>query len=396
MKETTKKPRLRFKGFTDDWEQRKLSDVAEISMGQSPNGENYTDNPDDTILVQGNADIKNGWVKPRIYTKQETKIAEKGDIILTVRAPVGEVALTKYRVVLGRGVAGIKASMFIYHLLRKYNTVNYWRIYSTGSTFESINSDDIKNANVLIPNEEESVQVASLFSSIDYLITANQRQLDKLQELKKGLLQKMFPKNGAKIPELRFDGFTDDWEQRKLGELSDIRRGASPRPIKSKKWFSEDSDVGWLRISDVTEQHGKIEHVEQHLSEAGIKKTLVLEEPHLILSIAASVGKPVINYIKTGIHDGFIVFLNPKFNINFMYQFLEFYESSWQKYGQPGAQVNINSELVRNLQIFIPNTTEQKVVSNIFIKVDDLITANQRQLDKLQELKKSLLQKMFI
>ncbi|WP_225351192.1 restriction endonuclease subunit S [Levilactobacillus spicheri] len=169
-----------------------------------------------------------------------------------------------------------------------------------------------------------------------------------------------------------------DWEQRKLGEISEIKRGASPRPIKDKKWFSDTSEVGWLRISDVTSQNGRVSHVAQHLSKAGQEKTLVLNEPHLILSIAASVGKPVINYLRTGIHDGFIVFVHPKFELEFMFQWLESYQDKWQRFGQPGSQVNLNSELVRNLEISIPDKNEQLRISQVLRYIDTIIASNQR------------------
>jgi len=196
-------------------------------------------------------------------------------------------------------------------------------------------------------------------------------------------------------PNVRFAGFTDPWEQRKLGELSEIRRGASPRPIKSKKWFSDTSDVGWLRISDVTAQNGRITHVTQHLSAAGQAKTLVLNEPHLILSIAASVGKPVINYLRTGIHDGFIVFINPNFDIEFMFQWLLYYQNNWQKYGQPGSQVNLNSSLVKNTKVVLPKESEQARIRATLNKIDDIIASNQKQVEQLKTLKKLLLQKIF-
>ncbi|HEM5180779.1 TPA: restriction endonuclease subunit S, partial [Streptococcus suis] len=111
-------------------------------MGQSPDSKNYTNNPLDNILVQGNADLKNGNVEPRVWTTQITKIAEKGDIIVSVRAPVGDVAKTSYKVVLGRGVAGIKGNDFIYQTLIRMKQFGYWMKLSTGSTFESINSGD--------------------------------------------------------------------------------------------------------------------------------------------------------------------------------------------------------------------------------------------------------------
>ena len=202
-------------------------------------------------------------------------------------------------------------------------------------------------------------------------------------------------KERLKAPELRFEGFTDDWELRKLGSLTTVVRGASPRPIQDPKWFDKESDIGWLRIADVTEQNGRIYHLEQHISKLGQEKTRVLTEPHLLLSIAATVGKPVVNYVKTGVHDGFLIFLNPTFEREFMFQWLEMFRPKWQKYGQPGSQVNLNSELVRNQEIVLPNYKEQQKIGSFFKQLDNTITLHQRKLDLLKEQKKGYLQKMF-
>ncbi|MCT3431499.1 restriction endonuclease subunit S [Lactobacillus helveticus] len=191
-KNGSKFPQLRFAGFADAWEQRKLGEEAQLTMGQSPNSENYTKNPDDYILVQGNADMKNGRVVPRVWTTQITKKAEKSDLILSVRAPVGDIGKTDYDVVLGRGVAAIKGNEFIFQQLGKMKLTGYWTRYSTGSTFESINSNDIKDAKIMVPVEEEQQKIGSFFQQLDHLITLHQRKLEKLQELKKGYLQKMF------------------------------------------------------------------------------------------------------------------------------------------------------------------------------------------------------------
>ena len=185
------------------------------------------------------------------------------------------------------------------------------------------------------------------------------------------------------------------WEQRKLGELSEIIRGASPRPIQDPKWFDDNSDVGWLRISDVTNQNGRVKFLEQKISKLAQKKTRVLETPHLLLSIAASVGKPVINYTKTGVHDGFLIFINPKFDLYFMFQWLEMFKPIWQKYGQPGSQVNLNSDIVKNHKINIPSDYEQERIGEFFEKLDKLITLHQRKLEQLEQLKNTLLSKMF-
>ncbi|WP_349581386.1 restriction endonuclease subunit S [Lactiplantibacillus plantarum] len=201
--------------------------------------------------------------------------------------------------------------------------------------------------------------------------------------------------NQAKYPQLRFKGFTDPWEQRKLGDLAKIVRGASPRPIKDPKWFDKGSDIGWLRIADVTAQNGQIYHLEQHISKLGQEKTRVLTTSHLLLSIAASVGKPVINHVKTGVHDGFLIFLSPRFNINFMYHWFEIYQKNWQRFGQPGSQVNLNSDLVKNQEIRIPNSDEQEKISSFLQSLDNLITLHQRKLAKLKKLKQGYLQKLF-
>lgn len=185
-------PEIRFKGYTDAWEQRKLGEEVQIDMGQSPKGENYTDNPEDYILVQGNADMKEGKVFPRVWTTQVTKKAYKGDIILSVRAPVGDIGKTDYDVVIGRGVAAVKGNEFFYQLLGKLKQDGYWTKSSTGSTFDSINSNEIKTAKVTIPDTNEQLFIGNYFQRIDNLITLHQRKLDELKNMKKTLLQQMF------------------------------------------------------------------------------------------------------------------------------------------------------------------------------------------------------------
>ena len=185
-------PEIRFKGFTEAWEQRKLGDVVQITMGQSPDGSTYSDEPSDYILVQGNADLQNGWVCPRIWTTQITKKADAGDLIMSVRAPAGAMGKTAYNAVIGRGVAAIKGNEFIYQLLVKMDADGFWKILSCGSTFESLNSENIKNAEVKIPTTAEQIKIGGYFQQLDNLITLHQRELEKLQNIKKSMLEKMF------------------------------------------------------------------------------------------------------------------------------------------------------------------------------------------------------------
>jgi len=186
-------PEIRFKGFTDAWEQRKLGDICQVTMGQSPDGTTYSELPLGYILVQGNADLNNGWVCPRTWTTQKTKTAEEGDLILSVRAPAGAVGKTSYNVVIGRGVAGIKGNEFIYQSLIKMDLGGYWRTIAAGSTFESINSDAVNNAKLMVPQDiEEQNIVGGYLYLFDKLITLHQRKLDKLKNIKKSMLDNMF------------------------------------------------------------------------------------------------------------------------------------------------------------------------------------------------------------
>lgn len=177
---------------TIPWEQCKLGDVVNIIMGQSPDSKNYTNNSSDHILVQGNADIKNGFVYPRVWTTQITKQSHSGDLIMSVRAPVGDIAKTEYDVVLGRGVCAIKGNEFIFQLLTKMKENDYWESLSTGSTFDSINSNDIKNAEIFIPSLEEQTQIGNFFKQLDDTIALHQKELAKYQQIKTACLEKMF------------------------------------------------------------------------------------------------------------------------------------------------------------------------------------------------------------
>ena len=187
-----KKPAFRFAGFEDEWKEVKLGEVATITMGQSPNSENYTDNPNDYILVQGNADMKNGRVFPRVWTTQITKQAKQGNLILSVRAPVGDIGKTDYDVVLGRGVASIDGNEFLYQVLSQMKQNGYWSKLSTGSTFESINSNDIKSAIISLPSLPEQEVIGSFFQGLDKAIAKQEEKVNQLKESKQTLLRKMF------------------------------------------------------------------------------------------------------------------------------------------------------------------------------------------------------------
>lgn len=152
-------------------------------MGQSPDGSTYSDSPSDFILVQGNADIVDGIVVPRVWTTQKTKMAYAGDLIMSVRAPVGTMGKTKYDVVIGRGVAAIRGNEFVYQLLVKLNSEGYWKSFSAGSTFESVNSKDVNNAEIHIAKSAEQEVIGLALANFDHLITLHQRNVCRMKTL---------------------------------------------------------------------------------------------------------------------------------------------------------------------------------------------------------------------
>lgn len=390
-----KVPELRFKGFTDEWEQRKLGDEVRIVMGQSPNSENYTDDPNDYILVQGNADMKNGRVLPRVWTTQVTKQAEKDDLILSVRAPVGDIGKTAYDVVIGRGVAAIKGNEFIFQSLGKMKSDGYWTRYSTGSTFESINSTDIKEAIISVPAIEEQDKIGSFFKQLDKTITLHQRKLDLLKEQKKGYLQKMFPKNGAKVPELRFEGFTDDWEERKLGEVfNQTVEYINPNEANLELW-------------SVTVERGLTPKTARYNREALVKKNdkfKVVHDGDIVYNpMNLTIGAVGFNKSEKSVAvSGYYVTMNMNSGFNNSYfQIWLKSENAIKQYklyatGSLIEKQRVQFPTLSLIKSYIPTFEEQQKIGSFFKQLDETIALHQRKLDLLKEQKKGFLQKMFV
>lgn len=400
-------PKLRFKGFKGEWKKKKLREVADIIGGGTPKT---------TVPEYWDGEID--WYSPseignQIYLnhskrkitelglqKSSARMLPVGTILFTSRAGIGNTAILAKEATTNQGFQSIVPNKnkldtyFIYsrsHELKRYGEIN-----GAGSTFIEVSGKQMEQMLISLPEIKEQQKIGLFFEKLDRKIQLQQEKIDLLQKQKKGFLQKMFPKAGESQPEWRFDGFYGEWKEIKIGDLAQISRGASPRPIQDPQWFDETSNIGWLRISDVTKQNGRIHHLEQKLSKLGQQKTRVIEKPHLLLSIAATVGKPVINYIPTGVHDGFLIFYTPLFDIEYMFQWLEMFRNNWRKYGQPGSQVNLNSELVRNQKIIIPSIIEQEKIARFLAMIDKKIRFEEEKLMALQQKRQGFMQQMFI
>ena len=400
MKENKTKPDIRFKGFTEAWEQRKLGDIVQITMGQSPNGETYSEEPSTYILVQGNADLNNGWVVPRVWTTQLTKQADKGDLIMSVRAPAGTMGKTAYNVVIGRGVAAIKGNEFIFQSLVKMDESGYWKRLSTGSTFESLNSDNIKNAIMYVPSKEEQSKIGTNFSNLDNLITLHQRECDHLKELKKSMLKKMFPRDGSSFPEVRFAGFTDAWEQRKLGEVVEFYNGD-----RSSR-YPTDSDIvpdgiPFINAGDLVSGRVKLDTANKITKEkynelSGAK----IQRGDIIYCLRGTLGKNAfIDNFDSGTVASSLVDIRPKKIVGkYLFQVLnsdiEYRQRTINDEG--AAQPNLSAKNLSLFDIPMSNKDEQTKIAEYFSNLDNLITLHQRELEILKNLKKTCLKRMFI
>ena len=407
-----KTPRLRFQGFAGEWERKTLGElghcVSGVGFPESEQGGvngipffkvsdmNLSDN--EVILKKANH-----YVTEVQIAKRKWQPIEQLPCIFFAKVGAA-LLLNRKRLVYQHFLLDNNTMAFImnnglndYFIKTLFDTIELPELAQTGA-LPSINAKDVENVSVLIPPPpEEQTALGDFFRRLDETLAQERARLAKTQQLKRAMLAKLFPAHGETAPKLRFKGFSGDWERKMLGDLAEIVRGASPRPIQDPKWFDDDSDIGWLRIADVSNQNGRIHYLEQKISKAGQEKTRVLEEPHLLLSIAASVGKPVINYVKTGVHDGFLIFKNPKFELEFMFQYLDSFADKWQSFGQPGTQVNLNSDIVKNAELFIPPTPEeQTAIGNFFQKLDQTLALQNAALEKLTNLKKALLAAMLV
>ena len=396
-------PQRRFKEFenTGAWEQRKLGDLCQITMGQSPDGSTYSDEPSDYILVQGNADLKDGWVVPRIWTTQKTKSAQAGDLIMSVRAPAGAMGKTAYDAVIGRGVAAIKGNEFIYQSLVKYDSDGYWKKLAAGSTFESVNSNVVKGALISVPQDiEEQVKIGEYFHNLDNLITLHQRKLDKIQAMKKSYLSEMFPAEGETKPKRRFSGFTDDWEQRKfIDNIVAIQTGTNLLGSLSNR------GVPLLKMGNIQRGYfslDKLEHLainekveEENIAYYGdffFNTRNTLELVGKGATWTGEGGKYAFNsniarFTFKGIDTIFF---------NYLYNTQDMIKQVHARAMGTTSVAAIYPQNLNSLEYKLPSLEEQKAIGTFFIQLDNLITLHQRKLEKLKNMKQAYLTEMFV
>ncbi|MGX0916692.1 restriction endonuclease subunit S [Staphylococcus hominis] len=372
-------PTLRFPEFKDEWEVNKLGLYTNVIMGQSPSSKNYTNDSNNIVLVQGNADLQKGKIYPRIYTTEITKTAEKHDIILTVRAPVGELAISQMKACIGRGVCAIKGNTFIYTYLNYLNDKNYWKRIVQGSTFESISGTDVKNVPLKIPSKKEQEKIGRFFSKIDQQIELEEKKLELLEQQKKGYMQKIFSQ------ELRFkDENGNDYPNWNKTLIKDIFEFENNRrkPITSS-----------LREKGIYPYYGAtgiIDYVKNYLFDN--------EERLLIGEDGAKWGQfESSSFIANGkywVNNHAHVVKSNTDNLYFMNYYLNFKEL--RTFVTGNAPAKLTHANLCSINIKMPTRSEQDKISYLLKGIESKVNKQLKKIGLLKQRKQGLLQKMFV
>ena len=365
-------------------------------MGQSPDGSTYSETPSDYILVQGNADLKDGWVSPRIWTTQKTKTADAGDLIMSVRAPAGAMGKTTYNVVIGRGVAGIKGNEYIYQYLVKMDLDSYWKKLASGSTFESIKSEDINRAEFMMPRDiDEQDRIGEYFRNLNHLITLHQCKCNYLLRLKDCIFSIMVKTT---------------WEQRKFTLVFDFLQNNAI----SRSELAKDGEVMNVHYGDILVKYAEILDIATdeitYLMDGSIAKKYqasLLKNGDVIIADAAedeTVGKCteitglLDEIVLSGLHT---IPCRPK--MKYAESYLGYYMNSDAYHNQllpliQGTKISsISKSAIKTTWISAPiSEQEQAKIGVYFNKINNLITLHQCKLKLLKQIKQSMENRLFI
>ena len=405
-------PAIRFKGFSDAWEQRKLGDIADIVGGGTPSTGNpsYWDGEIDwyapaEIADQIYANSSQKKITDLGYENSSAKMLPPGTVLFTSRAGIGKTAILTRKGCTNQGFQSIVPhrgeldSYFIFS--RTEELKRYGEFVGAGSTFVEVSGKQMAAMELMMPpTMREQQTIGGFFQQLDNLITLHQRKFEKLTNVKKSMLEKMLPQNGSRYPEIRFKGFTDPWEQRKLSEMCgtfEYGLNAAAKEFDGKNKY--------IRITDIDD--ASREFLLSDLSSPdicldGMSKYLLSSGDIVFARTGASVGKTYIYRENDGIvyFAGFLIRAKVNQDNDAEFVFQSTLSPSYEKYiritSQRSGQPGVNAQEYGEYDLFAPSKEEQQRIGQFLRGIDHLITLHQRELEKLQNIKKSMLEKMFV
>ncbi|PHI44723.1 restriction endonuclease subunit S [Bacillus halotolerans] len=400
-------PELRFAGFAGDWEERKLNEVAEIIGGGTP-----------STAVQEYWDGDIDWYSPveigkEIYAvgsqrkitslglkKSSAKILPANKTILfTSRAGIGDMAILKKDGATNQGFQSLVVNnnyntYFVYSIGHKIK--EFALKHASGSTFLEISGRQLGKMVLFVPLLEEQTQIGNFFKQLDDTIALHQQELTTLKQTKQGFLQKMFPKEGESVPEVRFSGFSGDWEERKLNEVAEIIGGGTPSTAVQEYW---DGDIDWYSPVEIGKEIYAVGS-QRKITSLGLKKSSAKVLPAnktILFTSRAGIGDMAILKKDGATNQGFqSLVVNNNYNTYFVYSIGHKIKEFALKHASGSTFLEISGRQLGKMVLFVPSLEEQTQIGNFFKQLDDTIALHQRELDALKETKKAFLQKMFV
>ena len=380
MSKLKDKPEIRFAGFTDAWEQRKLGDVTKSYSGGTPSvgkREYYGGGIPFIRSAEINSDITELFLTDSGLSSSSAKMVNVGDILYALYgATSGEVGIAQISGAINQAILAIKPddgydSQFIMQWLRsqKQNIIDKYLQGGQGNLSGSL----VKDLLMQFPKHDEQRKIGQFFSDFDHLITLHQREYDKTVNIKKAMLEKMFPKDGADKPEIRFAGFTDAWEQRRLGDVVDVRSGMDYKHLS----------VGDIPVYGTGGYMLSVDKALSYSEDAiGIGRKGTIDKPYLLRAPFWTVDTL------------FYAVPRDKNDLDFVHAV--FQRIDWKQKDESTGVPSLSKTTINAVDVIAPGEAEQKQVGAFFSEIDHLITLHQRELEKLQNMKKSLLEKMFV
>lgn len=396
-------PKLRFKEFLDagDWEQRKLGEVVSVYDGvhQTPD---YKESGIMFLSVEDITSLRSEkYISEEAFKKDYKVYPQKGDILMTRIGDVGTTNVVE---------TTEKLAFYVSLALLKPNGINSYflsnaiqsPLFQKGlkdrtlvtAIPQKINKDEIGKVDLILPKSVvEQKRIGEYFRNLDNLITLHQRKVDKLQQVKKAHLCEMFPENGKTKPKRRFKCFTDDWEQRKLGELGEIVTGSTPSTTHSE-YYSDDG-IPWVTPTDINEN--LICDTPRKLSDEGAKVSRVVPANTILCTCIASIGKNALLTVKGSFNQQINSLTPSKENdAYFLLTESELWSNTMKRMAASGTMQIVNKAEFSELQTMVPSLPEQQQIGTYFQQLDTLITLHQRKVEKLKKLKESYLNDMFV
>lgn len=372
-------PQLRFKGFTDPWEERKLGEIAKMYQPVTLTGSK--------LLSQGypvfGANGYIGFYSKANHIDDQVTISARGEGTGTPNYVKGPVWITGNSMVINIDNSVIDVDkMFLFNNLASHSL----KKYVTGGAQPQLTRENLKNIPIVLSHYSEQQKIGAFFQKIDELITLQQRKVEKLKEQKKGYLQKLFPKNGSKFPQLRFPGFADAWEQRKLGEVATFLNG---RAYKQDELL----DSGKYKVLRVGNFYT---NDSWYYSNMELGDKYYVDKGDLVYTWSATFGPHIWSGEKVIYHYHiWKVELSKFLDRNFTLQLLEADKARLLSSTNGSTMIHVTKGDMESKIVSIPNIDEQEQIGSFFKQFDNTITLHQRKLEKLQELRKGYLQKMF-